>query len=48
MVLKVFYYTGPFMLILLIVLLGSANCFYVIFRLATCYFITVHGVVEEM
>ena len=27
-----FYYTGPFMMILLIVLLASANCFYVIFR----------------
>eukprot|EP00730_Choanoeca_flexa_P003264 TRINITY_DN11346_c0_g1_i2.p1 TRINITY_DN11346_c0_g1~~TRINITY_DN11346_c0_g1_i2.p1 ORF type:complete len:820 (+),score=150.12 TRINITY_DN11346_c0_g1_i2:141-2462(+) len=31
MVFKVFYYTGPFMMILLIVLLASANCFYVIF-----------------
>eukprot|EP00049_Salpingoeca_infusionum_P007130 m.116055 g.116055 ORF g.116055 m.116055 type:complete len:594 (-) comp13589_c0_seq2:1508-3289(-) len=32
MVFKVFYYTGPFMLILAIVLIGSANCFYVLFR----------------
>ena len=32
MVFKVFYYTGPFMLILIIVLLGSTNCYYVLFR----------------
>jgi hypothetical protein len=34
MVFKVFYYTGPFMMILLVVLLATANCFYILFRCA--------------
>lgn len=32
MVFKVFYYCGPYLLILSVVLLGSTNCFYVVFR----------------
>eukprot|EP00043_Microstomoeca_roanoka_P008232 m.79420 g.79420 ORF g.79420 m.79420 type:complete len:1567 (-) comp14156_c1_seq5:209-4909(-) len=31
MVFKIFYYTGPFLFILIIVLLGTANCFHVLF-----------------
>eukprot|EP00055_Hartaetosiga_balthica_P013124 m.65999 g.65999 ORF g.65999 m.65999 type:complete len:1782 (+) comp8174_c0_seq1:61-5406(+) len=31
MVFKVFYYTGPFMSLLLVVLFGSANCLFVLF-----------------
>jgi hypothetical protein len=32
MVFKVLYYSGPFLLILLIVLIASTNCYYVLFR----------------
>ena len=31
MVFKVFYYTGPFLSILGVVLIGSTNCYYVLF-----------------
>lgn len=34
MVFKVFYYTGPFLLILTVVLIGTTNCFYLLFRWA--------------
>lgn len=35
MVFKVLYYSGPFMLILIIVLVASTNCYYVLFSHAT-------------